>query len=918
MRRAAALIAVLGLMLLVRGQGRADTLALYSLALVLGFALIAAVLVGDLVRRLGLPRITGYLLFGVACGPFLANLISRPVAHELQVVNGLAVALISFIAGLELNLDRLRPRLAAITKFSAVTSTVALALLTLPAWAAWSWVDQAGDLSALARLAPAALLAVVLASASPLMTMAIIAEDRARGPVSEFVLTTSVVVDLVLILVFTAAMQIARWTLGGAPAGDVSLTANLAWALLGSMAFGALVGGCLAIYVRLIGREITLMLLVLAVVLSQVSRAAGFEQVLAGLTAGVVVSNASRPQGNVLRDAIGRASLPVLVVFFAVAGASVNLGLLASLGFLALAFGVARLGALWIGTRVAGRLADLEPPLVRHGLIGLVPQAGITIGLASIVAGEFPDWGAELQAVMLVLVALHQVVGPIVLRASLVRAGEIGPRPPRPLIVASNREPYSHSFDRDGSIHCPPAAGGVAVALDALMRERGGVWIAHGSGDADRVVVDARDHVLVPPEQPSYTLRRIWLEEDEYAAYYGGFANEGLWPLCHVVDVRPTFRAEDWAAYQRVNDRFAAAIDQEIAAPATPVFIQDYHLALVAPKLRERRPGVHTALFWHIPWPSPDRLRICPWRREILTGLLANDLLAFQIERDRRNFLLAASDELAAETEYDSSLVRHNGRLTAVVSVPIGVDFDRMRAIAADPACGVEHARLRREFGLTAPVIGVGVDRLDYTKGIPERLAALDRLLTVRPELRGRLTFVQIGVPSRSEIESYSAIETEIDQRVEHVNRRHGVPGMPPPIVYYKKALRIQSLVPLYRTARFCIVSSLHDGMNLVAKEFVAARDDLAGVLVLSELAGAAQELGEAIIINPYDVDGFAEGLAQAVDMSPEEQARRMRALRRIVAGRDVFGWASDILEGLDNLWTQPLLYAAGAREDAA
>jgi trehalose 6-phosphate synthase len=567
---------------------------------------------------------------------------------------------------------------------------------------------------------------------------------------------------------------------------------------------------------------------------------------------------------------------------------------------------------------VAGRLAGVEPELARHGLIGLVPQAGITIGLASIVAVEFPDWGPDLQAVMLVLVALHQIVGPIVLRASLVHAGEIGPRPPRPLIVASNREPYIHSRAPDGSIFCPPAAGGVAVALDALMRERGGVWIAHGSGDADRAVVDARDHVLVPPEQPSYTLRRIWLDENEYAAYYGGFANEGLWPLCHVVDVRPAFRAEDWGAYQRVNDRFAQAIDEEIAAPATPVFIQDYHLALVAPRLRERRPDVHTALFWHIPWPSPDRLRVCPWRREILAGLLANDLLAFQIERDRRNFLLAASDELGVETEYDSSLVRHNGRLTAVVPVPIGVDFDRIRAIAADPACSAEHARLRQEFGLTAPVIGVGVDRLDYTKGIPERLAALDRLLTVRPELRGRLTFVQIGVPSRSDLESYSAIETEIDHRVEQVNRRHSVPGMPPPIFYYKRALRIQSLVPLYRSARFCIVSSLHDGMNLVAKEFVAARDDLAGVLVLSELAGAAQELGEAIIINPYDVDGFAEGLAQAIDMSAEEQARRMRALRRIVAGRDVFGWASDILEGLDNLWTQPLLYAARVDEDAA
>jgi trehalose-6-phosphate synthase/Kef-type K+ transport system membrane component KefB len=916
MKRAVALVAVFGTMILIRSQGRSETLPLHSLALVLGFALIAAVIVGDLVRRVRLPRLTGYLLFGVACGPYLANLISHSVARELQVVNALAVALIAFIAGLEMNVDRLRPRLAAIARFSGVTVAVALPLLMALAWLVWPWLSAVPDVTPLARLAPAALLAIIVASASPLVTIAVIADSRARGPVSEFVLAVSVFADLVLIMCFTVAVQVARWTVVGAP--DVSLLAGLSWALAGSIAFGALVGAAFAIYMRLGGREVTVVLLAVAVVLGQVSRVAGFEPILAGITAGAIVSNASRPQGNVLRDAIGRGAMPVLVIFFAVAGASLDLAALASLGVLALLFAAVRFGALWLGTRLGGRAAGLDADLTRHGLMALVSQAGITIGLASIVGAEFPGWGTAVQAIALALVALHEVVGPIVLRSSLERAGETGPSTAKPLVVVSNREPYVHSYAAGGRIHCPPTAGGVAVALDALMRDRGGVWIAHGSGDADRAVVDERDHVRVPPDRPSYSLRRIWIDEPEFSGYYGGFANEGLWPLCHVVDVRPSFRAEDWAAYQRVNDRFAAVIDEELTDAATPVFIQDYHLALVAARLRERRPGARSALFWHIPWPSADRLRVCPWRREILSGLLANDLLAFQVERDRRNFLQAAADELRAEQEYDTSLVRVHGRQTAVVSVPIGVDFDRIQAIASDPAIGDEAARLRRAFGLDAPLLGVGVDRLDYTKGIPERLAALDRLLTMRPDLRGRLTFVQVGVPSRSELESYSAIEAEIDARVAAVNRRHAVPGFPLPIFYHKQALKIQSLVPLFRMARFCIVSSLHDGMNLVAKEFVAARDDLAGVLVLSELAGAAQELCDALVINPYDVDGFADALSRAIDMPAEEQARRMGALRRTVAGRNVFDWASDILDGLDNLWTRPLLYSSSAEDDAA
>ncbi|HSC28123.1 MAG TPA: trehalose-6-phosphate synthase [Vicinamibacterales bacterium] len=475
------------------------------------------------------------------------------------------------------------------------------------------------------------------------------------------------------------------------------------------------------------------------------------------------------------------------------------------------------------------------------------------------------------------------------------------PGPARPLIVVSNREPYLHARRPDGSIVAVPTTGGVAVALDALMRERGGTWIAHGAGKADREVVDANDRVRVPPDAPAYTLRRIWLTHEEERRYYNGFANEGLWPLCHIVHVRPVFRSEDWATYRAINTRFARAIAEELSDAAPPVFIQDYHLALTAAELRRERPDVRTAFFWHIPWPHPDRLRMCPWRLDIMKGLLANDLLAFQLERDRRNFLLGVRDELPAEP--DRGKIRLNGRTTRVVAAPIGVDFDRIQEVAADPTLFGETERLRRELRLDDPdvsIIGIGVDRLDYTKGIPERLEAIDRLLSIRPDLRSRLAFVQIGVPSRSRIASYAKIERRIDAQVADINARHGESPDRGPIRYRKSALKIRRLVALYRLADFCVVSSLHDGMNLVAKEFVAARDDGDGVLVLSEMTGAAQELKDALIINPYHIDGFAAAIERAIGMPRDERAARMRALRRVVAGHDVFLWASDILESLE------------------
>lgn len=917
MRRAIAIALLAAAMLAIRQLGARATSELPGTALALGFALLAALVCGDLLRRFRLPRLTGYLLFGLLIGPYLGNLITEPMARQLQIINGIATTLIAFIAGLTLNFHRLGRRAPHIVRMTMTSFGVAAGGLFAVIWLAWPWLPVAPDTTGVAKLAMTALVAVVMITFSPTMTAAVITETGSRGPLSDLVLAFVVLADVIVLVLFSFLMQFARVVLGDSTTEGGNAIVRLAWEAGGAVAFGSLVGALFALYLRYVAREVTLVLLLVCAVLSQVGATQGFEPLLAAMAAGLVIGNVAVAQGDTLKGAIRSGALPVLVVFFVSVGASLRLETLATTGFAAIGLGVVRLAFIRLGIMTGLKASRTPGEIGRFMWTGLISQAGITLGLASALASAFPTWGSQVQLLLVALIVIDELVGPAMFRTGLVYAGEAEARARRPLIVVSNREPYLHNFDERGHTSWSSATGGVAVALDALMRDKGGVWIAHGAGSADRSTVDAHDKLQVPPEHPSYQLRRLWLDPDEFAAYYGGYANEGLWPLCHLVDVRPKFRSEDWAAYESVNARFALAIDQELPNSDTPVFIQDYHLALVARRLKERRPAARTALFWHIPWPYPDRLRICPQRRQILAGLLANDLLAFQLERDRRNFVLAVEDELKAEVEADGATIRFEGYPTTVVSVPIGVDYDRIQSIVSDPALGPEQERLKQEFDLTAPVLGLGVDRLDYTKGIPERLEALDRVLTHRPELRGRMTFVQVGVPSRSDLESYSAIESEIDQRVSDLNARHRLPGRPPPVYYHKKPLTLPTLVALYRLAHFCIVSSLADGMNLVAKEFVAARDDEDGVLILSSLAGAAQELREAIIVNPYDIDSFAGAVTCALDMPRAERSARMRALRRVVAGRDVFNWASDILEGLESLWTKPLQYAARAPEEA-
>ena len=622
----------------VRLIGPGDVSQPSTTALALGLTLILALVTGEFLRHFRFPRLTGYLLFGVLIGPYIGNVITGNMAAQLHTINGIATSLIALIAGLTLNFERIAHRISGVTRMLAAILSVAMVGLFAVAWLTWPWLPIAPDAAGLAKIAMVALVTIVTISFSPTMTAAVIAETGARGRLSDLVLAIVVLADFIALILFSFAMQLARGVL--TEASDVNLLAQLAWEIGGAASFGCLVGALFALYLRYWGREVTLVLLGVCALLSQVGASQRFEPLVAAMAAGLVIQNVAVPQGDALKVAIQRGALPVLVVFFVAVGTSLRLDVLAATGFVAIGLAAVRVALIRFGVTIGLASSGIDRQAGAYVWTGLVSQAGITVGLSSVLAAEFPTWGAQIQMLLISLIAIDELIGPAVFRVGLARAGEIDTSAARPLIVVSNREPYLHNYDRYGTITCTPATGGVAVALDALMRERHGVWIASGDGSADRVLVDAGDKLLVPPDNPAYQLRRLWIDRQEYDAYYGGFANEGLWPLCHLVDVRPKFRGEDWAAYESVNSRFAAAIDEELPTIETPVFIQDYHLALVAGELRKRRPAVRTALFWHIPWPYPDRLRICPWRHEILSGLLANDLLAFQLDRDRRNFVM--------------------------------------------------------------------------------------------------------------------------------------------------------------------------------------------------------------------------------------------------------------------------------------
>lgn len=473
------------------------------------------------------------------------------------------------------------------------------------------------------------------------------------------------------------------------------------------------------------------------------------------------------------------------------------------------------------------------------------------------------------------------------------------------LVVVANREPYIHSHDGE-SVVCVRPASGLTTALDPVMRACGGVWVAHGSGNADRMVVDERDCVAVPPDNPEYTLRRVWLSKREEQGYYYGFSNEALWPLCHVAYTRPKFRPADWRQYTAVNQKFADAVLAEIDDGPAIVFVQDYHFALLPRLVKTARPDVVVAQFWHIPWPNREVFRVCPWSDEILDGLLGNDLLSFHIQYHCNNFLETVDRSLEARVDPEHFAVTRGGHTTMVRPHAISIDPGQIAASLPRDLATAER-RVRRRLGLRDVQILVGVDRVDYTKGIPERFAAVDRLLSLYPELRGTFSLVQIGAPSRVHIPAYRQLNEELDTLAEEINWRYGS-ELWRPIVFVNEHFSHEDVFLLYRLSTACVVSSLHDGMNLVAKEFIAAREDLGGSLVLSRFTGAARELTDALQVNPYDVDEFASALYQALAMPAEEQAARMERMRNQVCENNIYRWAGMLLSEASRLVTAPYL----------
>jgi trehalose 6-phosphate synthase len=458
------------------------------------------------------------------------------------------------------------------------------------------------------------------------------------------------------------------------------------------------------------------------------------------------------------------------------------------------------------------------------------------------------------------------------------------------LFVVSNREPVSHAWKGQQVVLQTPASG-VVTAMDPVMRACGGVWVAHGSGDADQIAADATGRLGLPVGDPRYTLRRVWLSRDEEEGYYYGFANEGLWPLCHVVHARPTFRPEDWAQYRAVNAKFADALCEEMGEAAAPlVLVHDYHFALLPGLIKAQRPDARVAIFWHIPWPNFEAFGICPWQDEILEGMLAADLIGFHTQYHCNNFLETVERTLEARIDAEHFAVVRGDHHTSVQPFPISVAPEFV-----DGPPRVSRRHFLEELGVTAEFLGVGVERVDYTKGLPERFHALRRFFERYPEYRERLVFVQLAAPSRSRIKRYQDLQAELRATIDEVNRELGTRSWQP-IVYLQRHHDRHDIWPFYRHADFCLVSSLHDGMNLVAKEFVSVRDDDGGVLILSRFTGAARELRDALLVNPYDFDETADAIRAAIEMLPEERSIRMARMRRQVQEHNIYRWAGLLL----------------------
>ena len=472
----------------------------------------------------------------------------------------------------------------------------------------------------------------------------------------------------------------------------------------------------------------------------------------------------------------------------------------------------------------------------------------------------------------------------------------------RRIITVSNREPFIHTKEgRKISYYIP--ASGMVTAIDPIMQACGGTWIAHGSGSGDKLVVDKKNQIMVPTDEPKYILQRIWLTEQEVKGYYLGFANEGMWPLFHLAHNRPTFRIQDWEEYQKVNAKFAQAVISEIHRVENPLLlIQDFHLALLPRMIKNKRPDVTIGFFWHIPWVSPETFSICPWKKEILDGILGADLVGFHTQPYCRNFIESVGKELESMIDFNHFTITRNEHLSLVKTFPISIAFTNGAGESAqiDSTRQMERNPVKR-LGIKSKYLGVGVDRMDYTKGILERLKGIEIFLQKNPGFIGEFVFIQIAAPSREEVKKYRQFTQDVKQEAERINSLFQQ-DIWKPIILLNQQHSHEEINLLFKESNFCLVSSLHDGMNLVAKEFVAARDDSMGVLILSQFTGAARELKDALLINPYNGEQTAEAIHQALTMSPEEQKNRMIKMREIIKNYNIYRWSAEFLRSLVNL----------------
>lgn len=463
-------------------------------------------------------------------------------------------------------------------------------------------------------------------------------------------------------------------------------------------------------------------------------------------------------------------------------------------------------------------------------------------------------------------------------------------------VVASNRQPYIHKLSR-GKIACSRGPGGVVTALDPIMQELKGLWVCCSSGDADRLA-SKNSKVKVPPQNPSYELKYIWLNKEENLGYYFGYSNQGLWPLSHLVFVKPEFSNEHWQVYKQVNKKFAKNINEELKGKKAIVFIQDYHLALVSKYLKEINPEAITLLFWHIPWPTYDVFRVLPQRQELLEGMLSYDLLGFQIRYFCNNFLDAVAGEVEAKINKEAHQAVFKGHTSLIRGYPISVDFEGINEVSKEEEVEDIEQSLKEEFGLGRHKVIIGLDRIDYTKGIVERIKAVDMLLDAHPELKEKIIFVQMGEISRIHLPQYKQLNEKVNALVEEVNFKHSQNSWKP-VIFVRRHLNFKEVLAFYKIADVCVVSSLHDGMNLVAKEFISAKTDEKGALILSRFTGASRELKEAFLVNPYHTEETSGAIYKALTMNAPERKKRMKKLRQTVQRNDIWKWIGQIVSDI-------------------